>query len=291
MIEIGGQKIGPGEPCYIIAEVGVSHGGNIETAMKLIDAAARAGANAVKLQAFNVGRLLWPESPQYRTLLPLELSEGQLRHLKLHADDIGITFLASPDQWPDADLLEAIGVPAFKIGSGHVRDLALLRHVARKGKPIILSTGMSTLADVAAAVSAITGDGNEQIVLLHCTSIYPTSPPTPDARGWWDPATVNLRAIDTLATFGYPVGWSDHCPGAVDTICEAAAARGASIIERHIRLDDYQGVDWLVSATADLFRTMVWHIRQIEEALGDGVKRPQAGEELTRKRVEDWRGG
>ncbi len=148
---------------------------------------------------------------------------------------------------------------------------------------------MSTLADVAAAVSAIAGESNEQIALLHCTSIYPTSPPTPDARGWWEPAAVNLRAMDALATFGYPVGWSDHCPGAVDTICEAAAARGASIIERHIRLDGYQGVDWLVSATADLFRTMVWHIRQIEEALGDGVKRPQEAERATREYTDGWK--
>ncbi len=291
-IEINGREIGPGKPCYIIAECGVNHNGRIDLAIALVDAAKRAGADAAKFQVWNTARLLAPDSPQYRALLPLELSEGQLRHIKRHCDEVGITFLATPDQTADADMLESIGVPAYKIGSGHVRDIPLLRHVAAKGKPVILSTGMSTLLDVQDAVDAITLDGgNRQLALLHCVSAYPTETDVKMGWAWWHLGDVNLRAMDTLweRLGGYPVGFSDHSP--IAAIALAAAARGACIIERHLMLNETRGPDRYVSLGADQFGVMVRDIRQIEAALGDGVKRPMESEDATMQAVAEWRRG
>lgn len=288
MIEIAGRQVGPGQKCLIVAEAGVNHNGRIDLAMRLIDAAKAAGADAVKMQAFSVERICRRDSPMFRTLAPLELSHGQFRALKAHADDIGITFLCTPDDEQDADFLDQLGVPAFKIGSGNLRNLPFLRHVAAKGKPIILSTGMGSLEDVRLAVNEIAAAtyGGEKLILLYCASVYPPA----DYDGsyeWWDPATVNLRAMDTLRQFGYPVGFSDHSP--TQAISIAAVARDACLIERHMSLAETTGPDRYISLHHYDFGGLVARIREVEAALGDGAKRPTAAEMVTQRGIEGWR--
>ncbi len=279
MIEIAGRKIGPGEPTYCIAECGVAHNGRIDLALRLVDAAKAAGADAAKFQTWNTARLLSPASPQYRELLPLELSEGQFRAIKAHCDEVGITFLSTPDQPADADMLEAIGVPAFKLGSGALRNIPLLRHVAAKGKPIILSTGMGAGLDVAAAVEAIRDAGDPPLILLHCVSAYPARP-----------EDYNLGVLGTLAgCFGeHVVGLSDHTLSIGVSL--AAVALGASVIERHITLCRAMGGrDHAMSMEPGLFRVLVQEIRATEAAMGDGVMGPVAAEDAARAVVAEWR--
>lgn len=288
-MEIDGRKIGPGEMVYIVAEAGVSHCGDVSRALRLVDAAKNVGASAVKFQHWRTSRLLNPDSPMYRVLLPLELSEGQFRAIKAHADEVGITFLCTGDQAEDVDFLDSIGVPAFKVGSGNLRDIAYLQHVGTKGKPVILSTGMGTMNDVRRAVNAIASGsyGGEQIALLHCASIYPH-----DADGRTaDPCPQNLRAIQTLAEFSYPVGLSDHSCSVEAAV--AAVALGASVYEAHLALADGRptGPDAAVSLLPTIFQRFVEAIRWTETALGDGEKRVMPEELPAREYAETWRRG
>jgi N-acetylneuraminate synthase/N,N'-diacetyllegionaminate synthase len=276
-IRVSDLSIGPGQPCFVIAEAGVNHCGSIEMAMELVDAALESGADAVKFQTWVTEKLVAPsacsasyqrrntgkDQNQFEMLKDLELDFASFRKLKEYSDKRGIMFLSTPDEECSADFLEELGVPLFKIGSAEVTNLRFLKHIALKQKPIILSTGMSTLAEVEDAVREIEHTGNRQIILLHCVSSYPT-----------DYSDCNLQAMDTLAdSFGYPVGFSDHTLGI--EIAVAAAARRAMVIEKHLTLDRaLSGPDHLASLTPAEFAGMVRSIRNVEKALGDGVKRP-----------------
>jgi N-acetylneuraminate synthase/N,N'-diacetyllegionaminate synthase len=176
-------------------------------------------------------------------------------------------FLSTPFDEKAADMLAGLGVPAFKISSGDLTHLPLLDRVAREDRPVILSTGMAGLAEVERAVETVTRAGNEHLALLHCVSAYPA-----------DPADANLRAMDTLRErFRLPVGFSDHTPGV--TVALASAARGAAIIEKHLTLDrGLPGPDHHASLEPETFRRMVDEIRQVETALGDGIKQPAPAE-------------
>jgi N-acetylneuraminate synthase/N,N'-diacetyllegionaminate synthase len=288
-MEIPGRKIGYDHPCFIIAEAGVNHNGDVKLAKRLVDAAAAAGADAVKFQTWITEKLLTPEAElaeyqrrnisreisQFEMLKQLELSQYAFREIKRHAAEQGILFFSTPDEEDSADFLDHLGVALFKIGSGEVTNLPYLRHVAWKERPIILSTGMSTLGEVEAAVRAIEETGNRQLCLLHCVSEYPA-----------DPADCNLRAMDTLsAAFGYPVGFSDHTVG-ID-IAIAAVARGACVIEKHFTLSkDMEGPDHKASLDTSELARMVRSIRIVESSLGDGKKRPSAPELRTRALVQ-----
>jgi N,N'-diacetyllegionaminate synthase len=279
----------PSSPCFIIAEAGVNHNGDIALARQLIDAALEAGADAVKFQTWITEKIITPDAPlaeyqrqnsaedasQYAMLKRLELSQEAFRELKAYADTRGILFLSTPDEEDSADFLDSLNVPLFKIGSGEVTNLALIQHIARKGKPVILSTGMSNLREVEGAVEAVEETQNGQLTLLHCVSNYPA-----------DPAECNLRAMHTLeAAFGYPVGFSDHTMGR--DVAVAAVALGARIIEKHLTLDTaLPGPDHSSSLDPAEFRAMVMAIRQVEAALGDGRKRPSASEKETRLVVQ-----
>lgn len=289
VLEIAGRKVGPGQPCFIIAEAGVNHCGDIELAKRLIEAAHRCGADAVKFQTWVTERLVAPlaqmaqyqqrnlgrADSQFQILKELELSYDDFREIKAHADSQGILFLSTPDEEDSADFLEELGVPVFKIGSGEVASLPYLQHVARKGRPIILSTGMSSLGEVEAAVRAIEETGNCQLVLLHCVSSYPA-----------DPEECNLQAMDTLlSAFGYPVGFSDHTLGA--DVAVAAVARGACVLEKHLTLHKTMpGPDHPASLDPGEFAAMVRSLRLVQRALGDGVKRPMSSELETKKVVQ-----
>lgn len=281
-IELAGWKIGAGQPCFIIAEAGVNHNGDTELAKRLVDVAVRAGANAVKFQTFKAERLVARDVPkadyqkettdpfesQFAMLKKLELSPEAHRELQTYCRNCGILFLSTPFDEESADFLESLDVPVFKIGSGEITNLPLLEYVAKKGKPIILSTGMSYLSEVDEAVRVIRSAGNDQIVLLHCVSNYPA-----------DSADANLRAMQTMAAaFGLTVGYSDHTLGIEVAI--AAAALGASVIEKHLTLDrSLPGPDHRTSLPPDEFAAMIRGIRKIEIALGDGHKRPVALEQ------------
>lgn len=285
VIQIGKRSVGVGRRVFIIAEAGVNHNGDIKRALKLVDAAMKAGADAVKFQTFAADRLVTRLSPkaqyqskttnaresQYEMLKKLELSPGAHRKLKSRAEEQGLVFLSTPFDMESADFLESLGVPAFKIGSGELTDLPLLAHIARKRKPMILSTGMSTNEEVTHAVQTVQKEGLQEIVLLHCVSAYPA--PKED---------VNLLAMQFLRdTFIVPVGYSDHTEG-ID-VAVLAVACGACIIEKHLTLDrTLAGPDHRMSLEPKDFSAMVREIRNTEKILGRWGKQPMQSELNTR---------
>jgi N-acetylneuraminate synthase len=284
-LRIGARSVGPGNPCFIIAEAGVNHNGRLELARRLVDAAAAAGADAVKFQSFRADRLVSKTArkaayqaaatgkggTQYSMLRALELSAAAHRELKARCAKRGILFLSTPFDEESADFLEGLGMPAYKISSGDLTNHPLLAHVARKGRPVILSTGMATLAEVAAAVAVVKA-ATHRLVLLQCTSNYPA-----------DPGSANLRVMRTYERkFAVPAGYSDHTPGTVSAI--AAAALGAAVIEKHFTLDrTLPGPDHRASLEPRELSEMIAAIRLVESALGDGVKAPLAAELPMRK--------
>lgn len=281
VIEVGSYRVGTDAPCFIIAEAGVNHNGDLKLAKKLIDAARKAGANAVKFQTFRAEKLVSTSAPkaayQQRTtdaaesqlamIKALELSEEAHRELLEYCQQQGILFLSSPFDESTADFLEQLGVPAFKVPSGEITNLPFLNHLARKGKPIILSTGMSTIGEVEAAVQVIQAAGNPEIALLHCVSNYPAAA-----------KDINLRAMQTMQqAFSLPVGYSDHVPE--NEIAFAAVAMGACVVEKHFTLDrKLPGPDHQASSEPKELANLVRGIRNVEAALGDGRKRPAASE-------------
>lgn len=285
-IEIAGRKVGPGCPCFIIAEAGVNHNGDVALAKRLVTVAAAAGADAVKFQTFKADGVVSTTAPKAEyQLVTTDASESQLEmlrrlelspaaHLEIQAfcEDTGILFISTPFDQGSADLLSDLGVPAFKIGSGELTSLPFLEYVARKGKPMIVSTGMSYLSEVDEAVRAVRGAGCDQLVLLHCVSNYPA-----------EIIDANLRAMQTMAAaFDVPVGYSDHTLGIDATL--AAAALGACVIEKHFTLDrSLSGPDHRASLEPDELRGMVAGIRNVERAVGTGVKAPAASEANTRQ--------
>jgi N,N'-diacetyllegionaminate synthase len=283
-VEIAGRKIGVNRPCFIIAEAGVNHNGDLRRAMELIDAASQAGADAVKFQTFTADRLVMREAPkaeyqkqttdaaesQYEMLRRLELSPEAHRELMDHCRKQAILFLSTPFDEESADLLEELGVAAYKISSGEITNLTLLAHLARKNRPMIISTGMAYLSEVESAVLAVHDAGNHEFVLLHCVSSYPANP-----------ADANLRAMHTMTkAFNVPVGYSDHTSGI--EVALAAVALGACVIEKHLTLDrTLPGPDHQASLEPNEFARMVKGIRIIEAALGSGRKEPVSSEANT----------
>ena len=277
-IIIGDERVG--ESVFIIAEAGVNHNGSLKRALKMVDEAARTGANAIKFQAFVTESLVSDRAPkadyqkkrgqgktQRDMLQRLELSPRDFAAIAERARRRGIVMLSSAFDEASADLLEDLGVPAYKMGSGELTDIPLLEHVAKKDKPVLISTGMATLEEIQEAVSAVRAQGNNQIILLHCVSSYPSRA-----------KDSNLRAMVLLRErFGVPVGFSDHTIGVEVPL--AAAALGAVVIEKHFTLSrKLAGPDQEASLEPSEFRGMVEGIRVVEEALGRPVKEPTADE-------------
>lgn len=267
----------------VIAEAGVNHNGDLDLARQLIDVAADAGADLVKFQTFSASRQATRNArkadyqaaatdaaeTQHDMLQRLELSEGAHRVLIAHCATRGIGFFSTGFDIECIDLLVSLGMDRFKIPSGEITNLPYLRHVGRLRKPVILSTGMATLGEIDAAITVLelAGTPREQITVLHCNTDYPT--PMQE---------VNLRAMCTMGqVLGVPVGYSDHTTGIEVPI--AAVALGASMIEKHFTLSrQMPGPDHQASLEPDELKAMVSAIRNIERALGDGVKRPTPGE-------------
>lgn len=285
-VEIAGRPIGAGHPCYVIAEAGVNHNGDPALAKRLIDIAADAGADAVKFQKRTISEILIAEALRQPYTVPtalgatygehrekLELSADDFAMLKAHADARGITMLASAWDIPSVDFLDELGIPAFKIASADCTNLPLVEYVARRGKPVILSTGMSELSEVDEAVATIRRH-NDQLVVLQCTSTYPC-----------DNDQINLRVIQTYRErYGCVVGYSGHERGLAPT--EAAVALGASVVERHFTIDRTMiGPDHAASLEPTGLQRLIRNIRNIEKALGSPEKRMLDGERKVRDRL------
>jgi len=269
---------------FIIAEAGVNHNGDMAMARELIDAAAAAGADAVKFQTFKAASVVTAAaakaSYQKRTtargetqlamLERLELTRAMHEELIAYCNERGITFLSTPFDAESLAMLMELGLEIIKVPSGEITNLPYLRRVGRLGKPVILSSGMATLGEIEAALNILEQSGTPRkcITVLHCTSEYP--PPMRD---------VNLHAMLTIReAFGVKVGYSDHTRGIEVPI--AAAALGAAVIEKHFTLDhSLPGPDHKASIEPDEFKAMVTAIRNVELALGDGIKRPAPSEQ------------
>lgn len=274
--------------CLIIAEAGVNHNGKLDLALKLCDKAKECGADVVKFQTWktekiitqNVAQADYQETntgvkeSQFDMLKRLELSYEDFRIIKQHCDEIGIIFSSTADEEESLDFLIELGIPFIKVGSGDIGNVSFLRYMGSKHLPVILSTGMSSLADVDISLNALTEGGAEDITVLHCTTNYPCS--------YED---VNLKAMLTLKeAFHLPVGYSDHTMG--KEVAIAAVALGATIIEKHFTLDcNMEGPDHAASIEPKEFTELVKAIRNVELYLGDGIKRPTVVEKEISKVV------
>lgn len=268
-VAIDGRTVGAGHPTYVIAELGLNHGGDVETGKRLVEAAAEAGADAIKLQTYRTEERVPADSPIFDILKGAELDEAGHRELQQAAADNGVAFASTPFSPASADLLDALGVAAFKIASFDIVNEQLIDHVAAKGRPMIVSRGMAGVAESDRAVELVDAHG-APLALLHCVSAYPL-----------EPEDANLAVIDTLRErYGRPTGYSDHTLG-ID-VPALAVARGATVIEKHFTLDrDAEGPDHALSADPERLAALVRRIREIEAVLGSAEPRLLEAEEGT----------
>jgi sialic acid synthase SpsE len=276
--EIGGRPVGPASPVFVIAEIGLNHGGSPARALEMVDAAAAAGASAIKLQTLQADRLVAPSCPPpahvetaslqsffSRFELDLTAHRAVVERARRHH----LAVMSTPFSEDVIPMLESLGLDAYKIASGDLTYHRLVAATARTGRPLILSTGMSSLAEVRAAVDVARDAGATEVGVLHCVSAYPAPP-----------SSQNLRAIGTLAAaLPLPVGLSDH--GADTSAAVAAVALGASLYERHFVLDDdHEAVDRAVSSTRDQLTAAIAAMERTRVALGDGRKVCQPAERV-----------
>ncbi|HUT25700.1 MAG TPA: N-acetylneuraminate synthase family protein [Sumerlaeia bacterium] len=284
-VRIGERFIGPGHPCFVIAEAGVNHNGSLDRALRLVEAAKSAGADAVKFQLYRVeeqvsGAAVTAAYQRERTgsggmremAESYDLPWDAHRDIAAHCRDAGVAYMASCFDPQAIDFLMELGGQSIKIASGEITNYPLLEYAAKTGKPILLSTGMCEMEDVAGAVERIRESGPSPLALFHCVSDYPT-----------DPRAVNLRVMKTLAdAFGVPVGFSDHTEG--HAVAAAAVALGACMIEKHFTTDKtLPGPDHAMSLAPRELEDFVAAVRAAEAALGDGVKRMTAQEKETQR--------
>jgi len=280
-VKIGGDIIGDGHPTFIVAEAGINHNGDIALAKKLIVQAKEAGANAVKFQAFTAEKLCdldLTETKEVESLTggtkssydmykAVELSDDAIIELNHFAQKEGILFFVSVFDEERVDFLDSIDISCFKISSGDLTHIPLLRYVARKNRPVIISTGLATLSEVEKAVRSIEEEGNTDIIILHCTADYPPKD-----------SEINLAALATLNnSFPYPIGYSDHSLGI--EIPLAAAALRATMIEKHFTLDhSLDGPDHKMSADTSQLKQLTSAVRRIELARGNAEVCPTDSE-------------
>lgn len=275
------MKVGDTQPIFIIAEAGVNHNGNINIALQLIEEAKKTGANCIKFQTFKAERIITSTAPkaeyQLKTTDSSESQFDMLKKLELTFEDYKriftickkeeILFLSTPYSFEDVDFLETLDVRAYKIASAQIIELQFIHYVARTMKPIFLSTGMSTIAEIDLALHTIREAGNDKIILMQCTTNYPSLN-----------SDANLRVIPSLRdSFGVHVGYSDHTEG--NTACIVSVAFGVRVIEKHFTIDkSLPGPDHSSSADVPEFKQLVKGIRDAEELLGSSIKQPTAVE-------------
>ncbi len=283
-VQLGGRKVGDGRPTFIIAEIGINHNGDVGIAKQLIDAAVHAGADAVKLQKRTPEVCTPPDQQKqmretpwgYITYLDyrrkVEFSREQYKEIDRHCRQKGIAWLVSVWDEPSVDFMEEFDTPAYKLPSASLTDHSLLRHARKSGKPLIISTGMSTMEQIHKAVEVV---GQDKLVIMHCTSTYPC-----------EPEELNLKMVQTLRTEfpATPIGYSGHEVGLVPSAI--AVALGACAVERHLTLDRAMwGSDQAASVEPGGFERLVKYIRVAEESLGDGVKKVYESEKPSMMRL------
>lgn len=274
--------------CMIIAEAGVNHNGKLDVALELCLRAKEAGADVVKFQTWKTEKIITKkvkqayyqtlntgiQESQFDMLKKLELSYDDFEKIKKYCDDIGIIFASTADDEESLDFLINLGIPFIKIGSGDICNIKFLRYIGAKKMPVIISTGMSSLAEIDISLNTLKDNGTNDITILHCTTNYPCQY-----------EEVNLNAMVTLKNaFHLPVGYSDHTLG--KDVAIAAKALGATVIEKHFTLDRHMdGPDHLASTEADEFKELVKSIRQVEKFMGTGIKVPTNNERKISKVV------
>jgi N-acetylneuraminate synthase len=282
-VRIGDRLVGPGEPAFVIAEIGINHNGDLAIAKQLIDVAAEAGADAVKFQKRTPDIATPPEMREVMRETPwgvmtyldyryrVEFGLPEYTEIDRHCRELGLLWFASPWDVPSVEFLEGFGVVCHKVASASLTDDNILKALRETGKPVLLSTGMSTMDEIDHAVDLL---GTENLIVLHTTSTYPCPP-----------EESNLRTILTLSErFGVPIGYSGHERGLQVSV--AAVALGACVVERHITLDRTMwGSDQAASLEPSGIRRLVRDIRIVSTALGDGVKKVFPGEEAQRARL------
>lgn len=273
-------KVGALNPCVIVAELGGLYE-DIDGMKHMIRSCKDAGAHLVKIQTYRAETISLPGAEfiledktrvsQYDFFKKYEISRDNHKILFDYARQIGIPMISTPSHYEDVELLEELKVPAYKIGSDDLTNIPFLRYIARKGKPVVISTGMSTLEEVKQAVSAVMKEGNEMIVILHCTTAYPP-----------DPVYVNLNIVKTFqASFNFPIGYSDHFPGIFSSL--VAATIPVSLIEKHITLNrSLKRPDYQVSIEPDELKQLVDQVRMIPILMGEHEKKPYLVEEKWR---------
>jgi N-acetylneuraminate synthase len=281
-VKVGNKLLGEGQPCYVIAEVGINHNGDIDLAKRLISVAVAAGCDAVKFQKRTVDIVY--TAAELATLRPnpfgdtngdlkrgLEFGEEEYDEIAAFCKSVKIPWLVSPWDEPSVDFMEKYDTPVYKIASASLTDDNLLKYVRKTGKPILASTGMSTYAEIDHAVEVL---GKENLILMHTTSTYPAKY-----------EQLNLRAIPTMAErYGVPVGYSGHETGIPTTV--VAAALGACVVERHITMDRAMwGSDQSASLEPNGISRLVRDIRLVEQSMGDGIKRVYAEEVPVMKKL------
>lgn len=282
-IEIDGRLIGDGQLAYIVAEIGSNFDGSLDQAKKMVDLAKEAGADAVKFQSFLANKIIcgeaftekisfqskWNKSV-YEVYKDAEFPREWHQEIMEYCKKKHITFLSTPYDKEAVDLLDKIGVPAFKVGSGDINFYSLIKYMARKGKPMILGVGASTMGEIEEAVKTIRSTGNNNIVLLQCVTNYPSLI-----------EQANIRAMVTLRNaFQVNVGYSDHTPGSLVPL--GAVALGACMIEKHFTFDKTRpGPDHPFAMDVPEFKKMVEEIRLMEKALGSYIKEPVPAEKET----------
>jgi len=281
--EIAGRIIGDGQPTYIVAEVGINHNGDLNLAKRLIDAAVAAGVDAVKFQKRTPGLSVPADQRDQMRQTPwgyisyldyrrrVEFDETAYRMIDRYCRERAVAWFASVWDKPSVDLLEAFDPVCYKIPSASLTDSDLLQHIRAKGRPVILSTGMSTMEQITAAVEVL---GSDDLLITHATSTYPC-----------EPTELNLKMIQTLrAAFPCPIGYSGHEVGLIPTV--VSVALGASLVERHITLDRAMwGTDQAASVEPWGFDRLVKYIRVTEGALGDGIKRVYESEQVSLRKL------
>ena len=288
-IKIGNRILGDGQPTYIVAEIGVNHNGSLEIAKQLIEAAKHAGVDAVKFQKRTpelcvpleqrsvMRETPWGYIPYLDYRYKVEFGKDEYIEIDRYCKELGITWFSSVWDEPSVDFLEDYDPVAYKIPSASLTDHALLRHLHKTGRPLILSTGMSTMEQIDAAVQVI---GMENVMITHATSTYPC-----------DPEELNLKVIPVLRQkFPFPIGYSGHEVGLIPSV--VAVSLGACLVERHITLDRAMwGSDQAASVEPGGFERLVKYVRVAEQSLGDGVKKVYASELPSQKKLRRVSGG
>lgn len=283
-IKFGNRTLGDGHPAYIVAEIGINHNGDLNVAIQMIDAAVHAGVDAVKFQKRapevstppalqkQMRETPWGYIPYLEYRRKVEFNEEQYRPIERHCKEKGIAWMVSVWDEPSVDFMEKFDTPAYKIPSASLTDYSLLRHARATGRPLILSSGMSTMEQIKKGVSIV---GTDNLVLMHCTSTYPC-----------EPEELNLKMVETLRREfpTLPIGYSGHEVGLVPSA--VAVALGACMVERHLTLDRAMwGSDQAASVEPGGFERLVKYIRVTEASLGDGIKKVYESEKASMTRL------